>query len=503
MRILFLYPEVPDTFWSYKHALKIVSMVSKKAAYPPLGLLTVASFLPQEWEERVIDMNVTSLADKDIRWADYVFISAMVVQRESVREIIRRCKKLNVRVVAGGPLFTSEQENFKEVDYLVLNEAETTLPPFLADLQKGCARHIYTSEERPDLRETPLPMWSLINMKKYTTMSVQYSRGCPFDCEFCDVVVLNGHKVRTKSEDQLLAELNVLYNRGWRTGVFIVDDNFVGNKKQLKEKILPAIIRWQEERKYPFWLSTQASINLADDEELMRLMVEAGFDSVFIGIETPNEESLAECHKHQNEKRDLAASVKKLLNHGLRVQAGFILGFDSDPVSIFERLTEFVQKSGVVIAMAGLLTVLRDTKLYQRLQKEGRLLPDDRSSGDNTDGSLNFIPKMDRQTLINGYKRVLTLIYSPKLYYERVRTFWKEYRPQGKRISRPQLWHVWTLFSAAWFLGIVDKERWSYWGFLVSTLITRPRFFPMAVGFAIHGFHFRTIAGKLGKLPKK
>jgi len=456
--------------------------------------------LPQEWEKKLIDMNATPLTDKDIRWADYVFVSAMVVQRESAMELIRRCKKLGVRMVAGGPLFTSEYEKFEEVDHLVLNEAETTLPAFIEDLGKGHPKHIYTSRERPDIRKTPLPMWQLLDVKKYTTMSLQYSRGCPFDCDFCDIVVLNGREVRTKSRDQFLAELDALYNRGWRAGVFIVDDNFVANKRKLSEEILPAVIDWQKERDYPFSLSTQSSINLADDEELMRLMVTAGFDSVFVGIETPNKDSLAECNKRQNINRDLVASVKKIQNHGLQVQGGFILGFDSDPVSVFKSQINLVQKSGIVVAMVGLLNAPRGTKLYQRLKKEDRLL--ENVSGDNTDCSMNFVPKMDRETLINGYRQVLTTIYSPKQYYMRVKTFLKQYKPQKRRgISHLQFWHIWAFIRSVWFLGITDRGRWPYWRFFVSTLLRRPRSFPISMTFAIHGFHFRTVVRKYIGVP--
>ena len=499
MRALLVYPQYPDTFWSLKHTLRVIC---KKAAFPPLGLLTVSSMLPQEWEKKLIDMNATPLTDKDIRWADYVFVSAMVVQRESAMELIGRCKKLEVRIVAGGPLFTSEYEKFEEVDHLVLNEAETTLPSFMEDLGKGHPKHIYTSKERPDIRKTPLPMWQLLDIRKYSTMSLQYSRGCPFDCDFCDIVILNGREVRTKSRDQFLAELDALYNRGWRAGVFIVDDNFVANKRKLSEEILPAVIDWQKERNYPFSLSTQGSINLADDEELMRLMVTAGFDSVFVGIETPNEDSLAECNKRQNINRDLVASVKKIQNHGLQVQGGFILGFDSDPVSIFESQINLVQKSGIVVAMVGLLNAPRGTKLYQRLKKEDRLL--ENVSGDNTDCSMNFIPKMDRETLINGYRQVLTTIYSPKQYYLRVKTFLKQYKPQKRRgISHLQFWHIWAFIRSMWFLGITDRGRWSYWRFFVSTLLRRPRSFPISMTFAIHGFHFRTVVRKYIGVPVK
>ena len=316
MKILLVYPQYPATFWSFKHALRFVS---KKSSYPPLGLLTVAAMLPAAWEKKLVDMNVTRLADEDISWADYVFISAMVIQKESVKEVVARCRELGARTVAGGPLFTMDAQGYDDVDHLVLGEAEAILPSFLKDLQDGHAGHLYQSELRTDLGQTPLPLWSLINMKNYSAMSIQYSRGCPFDCEFCDIALLNGHKPRTKDTAQVLAELDALYNRGWRDGVFIVDDNFIGNKKKLKTEILPAMIEWRRGKKDAFALNTETSINLADDEELMRLMAEAGFNAVFVGIETPNEESLVECSKSQNRNRDLHAAVTKLHNFGLEV----------------------------------------------------------------------------------------------------------------------------------------------------------------------------------------
>ena len=501
MKILLVYPQYPDTFWSFRHALRVVA---KRAAFPPLGALTVAAMLPQEWEKKLVDMNATPLTDEDIKWADYVFISAMVVQMKSAREVIGRCKKLETNIVAGGPLFTAGYEEFEEVDHLVLDEAEVTLPPFLEDLEKGCAKHIYTSKERPDIEKTPLPLWSLLDLKKYSTMSIQYSRGCPYNCEFCDIIILNGNKPRTKSKDQILAEFDALYNRGWRDGVFVVDDNFIGNKRKLKEEILPAIIEWQKERKYPSMLLTEASINLADDEELLRLMVAAGFETVFIGIETPNEESLAECNKHQNRGRDLVASVKKIQNHGLQVQGGFILGFDSDPASIFKSQINFIQGSGIVTAMVGLLNAPPGTRLYQRLKKENRLLDNNYISGDNTDCSMNFIPKMDRETLINGYQHIMSTIYSPKQYYKRVRIFLKEFKPQRrKRITQLQFWHLRAFLRSMWFLGVKERGRRQYWRFFVSTLLRHPRSFPMSMAFAVYGFHFRTVAGKYIGSPVK
>jgi len=492
LKILLVYPQYPDTFWSFKHALRFIS---KKAPFPPLGLLTVAAMLPGKWEKKLVDMNVIPLTDEDLKWADYVFISAMVVQKNSADEIITRCQKLGAKVVAGGPLFITGHEEFAGVDHFVLGEAEITLPPFLEDLEKGCAQHIYTSNERPDISKTPIPLWSLINMKKYSSMNVQYSRGCPFNCEFCDIIILNGHKPRTKDRDQMLAELDALYYQGWRGGVFIVDDNFIGNKRKLKKEILPVIIEWAEGRKYPFALSTEASINLADDEELMQLMVKAGFTTVFVGIETPNEESLAECNKFTNINRDLVASVKKIQNRGLEVQGGFIVGFDSDPLSIFRSQINFIQKSGIVTAMVGLLNAPRGTRLYQRLRKENRLLRD--FSGNNTDCSLNFIPKMNYETLINGYKHILSTIYSSKQYYERIKTFLKEYKPpKRKGRFQLQLYHIKGLIKSMWFLGIKGRGRKYYWKLFVSTLLRHPRAFPLSISLTVYGFHFRKVTEK-------
>ncbi|RLB04265.1 MAG: B12-binding domain-containing radical SAM protein, partial [Deltaproteobacteria bacterium] len=430
MKILLIYPKYPDTFWSFKYALKFIS---KKASFPPLGLLTVAAMLPSHWQKRLVDMNVRPLSDEALQWADYVFISAMAVQKESAIEVINRCKRMGIKTAAGGPLFTAEYEEFKDVDHLILNEAEKTLPPFLEDLRKGSARHIYTTSEWPDLKQTPPPLWELIEMKEYASMNIQYSRGCPFNCEFCDIIVLNGRIPRTKDKEQIILELNSLYDHGWRGGVFFVDDNFIGNKKKLKAQILPAIIGWMKERNYPFSFFTEASIDLSDDEELMGLMVEAGFDTVFIGIETPYEESLTECSKFQNRNRDLVACVKKIQQRGLQVTGGFIVGFDHDPPSIFERQINFIQKSGIVTAMVGLLNAPRGTRLYRRLRKENRLLHE--VSGDNTDCSINFIPKMGHETLINGYKRIMKTIYSPRHYYRRIGTFLHEYRPSNKQPS--------------------------------------------------------------------
>ena len=486
MKILLVSPDFPETFWSFKHALKLIS---KKASLPPLGLLTVAAMLPGEWEKKLVDMNVTSLKDEDITWADYVFISAMAIQQQSARRVIERCQQLGAKTVAGGPLFTTSYEEFEEVDHLVIGEAEATLPLFLRDVGSGSAQHLYVAHEWPDISKTPVPLWEIADMKKYSSMSVQNSRGCPFDCEFCDIVVLNGRRPRVKEPGQFLRELDALYRLGWREGVFVVDDNFIGNKVKLKTGTLPALIQWMQAHDYPFSFFTEASLNLADDDELMELMVEAGFDKVFIGIETPNEESLTECSKLQNTNRNLEAAVKRILNHGLQVQGGFIVGFDHDPPSIFESQINFIQRSGIVTAMVSLLCAPKGTRLYQRLKKEKRLLGE--TSGDND--SINFIPKMNWETLFDGYGRILSTIYSPKQFYERVRMFLNEYRPRypKTRLSRLRLHHLKALFKSLWLLGVRERGKIHYWKLLLWTLLFRPRSMPTALSLAANGLHLQ------------
>ncbi len=486
MKVLLIYPEFPDTFWSFKHALRFIR---KKSAYPPLGLLTVGAMLPKEWSKRLIDLNVTKLTEKDLAWADYVFISGMVVQRETARQTIARCKEAGLKVVAGGPLFTSEYEQFEEVDHFVLNEAELTLPPFLADLDQGCAKRIYETSEFCDIRKTPAPMWQLADLKQYAAMGIQFSRGCPFDCDFCNITALLGHRPRIKTTNQIISELDALYGLGWRGQLFFVDDNFIGNKRYLKAQLLPALTEWRKNKRgIPF--NAEASVNLADDKPLMEMMVKAGFDTVFIGIETPDEESLAECNKKQNKNRDLIESVKRIQRAGLQVQGGFIVGFDHDTRSIFQRQIDFIQKSGIVTAMVGLLQAPAGTKLYKRLKKEGRLLG--HFSGDNVDGTTNIIPRMDLDELREGYRNIMRHIYSPKLYYQRIMTFLREYR--ATRIESPlDFQRFLAFFRSSIRLGIFGKERFQYWKILLWTLFRRPGLLPLAITLAIYGHHFRKI----------
>ena len=486
MKTLLLYPSFPDTFWSFRYSLKFIH---KKAAFPPLGLLTVGSMLPASWPKRLVDLNVDKLTEKDLAWADAAYISAMVVQRKSAHQTIKRCKKAGLKVVAGGPLFTSEHEQFGEVDHFVLNEAEQTLPPFLTDLNNDGARPIYTTTEFADIQRTPIPMWELINLKRYASMSIQFSRGCPFNCDFCNVTALFGHRPRIKTATQVMAELDVLYNRGWYGHVFFVDDNFIGNKKYLMNHLLPALIEWRKGKR-GFLFNTEASINLADNEDLMNMMVEAGFDTVFVGIETPEEESLAECNKKQNKNRNLIESVKRIQRTGLQVQGGFIVGFDSDGPSIFQRQIDFIQKSGIVTAMVGLLQAPPGTKLYERLKKEGRLRG--LVSGDNVDGTTNIIPKMDMKQLLKGYENILNNIYRPRPYYKRIKTFLREYK--APKISIPiDLQRFLAFFRTSIRIGIFGRERIQYWNLMLWTLFRCPKLLPLAVTLAIHGHHFRKV----------
>ena len=486
MKILLIYPEFPDTFWSFKHALKFIR---KKASTPPLGLLTVAAMLPPEWEKHLVDLNVRKLKDKDLAWADYAFVSAMTVQRKSTYQVITRCKAAGLKVVAGGPLFTAEHEKFPEVDYFVLNEAEMTLAPFLRDLEAGRARRVYTSTEFPDIQQTPAPLWELADRKRYATMSIQYSRGCPFDCEFCNITTLFGHLPRVKTAAQIIRELEELYRLGWRESVFFVDDNLIGNKKHLREELLPALIGWRKGKKgMPF--NTEISINVADDEPLMNMMTQAGFDTVFIGVETPDTDSLAECNKKQNLQRDLVADVKRIQRAGLQVQGGFIIGFDSDTPSIFQRQIDFIQKSGIVTAMVGLLQAPIGTRLYERMKREKRLVGS--FSGDNVDGETNIIPKMNLEVLQKGYRAVVKTLYAPKNYYARVKTFLREYK--APKITIPiNGEYIRAFFRSVVRLGIIGKERVQYWKLVFWTLFRRPRLFPLAITFAIYGYHFRQV----------
>lgn len=490
MKILLVYPPTPDTFWSFKH---VVRFVSKRAAMPPLGLLTVAAMLPADWELRLVDMNVESLRDQDLAWADYVFLSAMLIHKPAVSGIAGRCRAMGKPLVAGGPLFTASPEAFPEIPHLVLGEAEELMSRVVADLRRGTLEPFYRSGAHPNLATVPVPRWDLIDLRHYVTMAVQFSRGCPFNCDFCDITAMYGRVPRTKSPAQLIVELESLRQRGWDQMVFIVDDNFIGNRHHTKA-LLRELIAWRERTGTEMGFLTEASVNLADDPGLVALMVRAGFKKVFLGIETPSTEALEECHKLQNRGRDLVAAVATLQRAGLQVMGGFIVGFDSDQTDIFKRQFEFIQRSGVVTAMVGLLTALPQTRLYQRLKQEGRLLAT--STGNNTEASLNFRPRLSAEFLLNGYRELMKKLYEPRTYYQRIRTFLQQHKPKGPRLrlSWPD---AKAFLRSFWVLGLRHRGRRAYWRFCASTLLKRPAQFRQAMELAIIGYHFRRVASLL------
>lgn len=487
MKVLLVYPEFPDTYWSFKHAL---AFEGKHSAFPPLGLLTISAMLPLGWERRLVDMNVEPLDEADLDWADIVFLSAMLVQKESLDDVILKCKTHGKRVVVGGPYVSTSHDSIA-ADHIFIGETETTLPEFLRDFQNGEAKQIYRAGEKPDLSATPIPDFKLAKLKSYSAMSVQYSRGCPFQCEFCDIIEIYGRVPRTKSNAQMLLELDALYQANWRGLVFIVDDNFIGNKRNVR-KFLPELIEWSERKHFPFSFITEASVNLAEDDALLGMMQRAGFSRVFLGIETPVEESLKQTQKGQNTRRDLLESVQNIQSYGMEVMAGFIVGFDSDPEDIFERQVEFIRESAIPLAMVGLLTALPDTQLWRRLEKEGRLLHE--SSGNNTDCSLNFIPKMDAARLVEGYKEILLTIYSSGEYYRRAldclrRMAQKE--PEPHRASPAS--EAAALLRVIMRLGVFDRERAEFWRYFQRAVLEHRRHFAKAMTLAAMGYHFRRL----------
>jgi radical SAM superfamily enzyme YgiQ (UPF0313 family) len=489
---LLVYPKIPDTYWSFKYAMPFVG---KKALMPPLGLATIAAMIPDSYDVRIVDMNVEDLTDEDIARADLLLASAMIVQKDSFEDVIARANGLNVPVAVGGPYATSCHEDIPGVDYFVLNEGEVTFPQFLTDYRNGSPRHIYTDATKPSITETPVPRYDLLKMQWYDSVPVQFSRGCPFNCEFCDIVSLFGNRTRTKTPEQFLREMDAAVTTGFRGSLFIVDDNFIGNKRKVKE-LLRQVILWQQEHDYPFSLSTEASINLAYDDELLDLMVEAGFTMVFVGIETPCSESLESAGKMQNLKRDTVESIHAIQRRGIDVTGGFIIGFDTDPDDIFQRQIEFIHELSIPTAMVGLLMALPNTRLYDRLKEEGRILS--LSSGNNThDIVINFATKMPAQVLASGYRRVIGEVYKPRNFFDRCLTLMKR-MPSGKNgpkhgsVKMVRLRELRALFRS------LVRQTFSPYGleyvrYVVRGLLINPALVVRMITWAVLGHHYITI----------
>ena len=484
LRVLLVYPEMPPTYWSMKYALRFIG---KKASLPPLGLLTVAAMLPEDYEITLVDMSVEPLSEAAVACADLVFTSSMLIQKESLEKVIRLCRNHGTRVVAGGPYPTSCHERIEGVDHFVLNEAEVTLPRFLEDFERGRAERIYSDPTKPDLALTPPPRFDLIRGKKYSSMSLQFSRGCPHSCEFCDIIELFGRKPRTKTPAQFLNELSIVYEEGWRGSLFVVDDNFIGNRKEVKA-LLPRVALWQQERDYPFSLFTESTLNLADDDHLMDGMVSAGFNMVFVGIETPDLCTLEATGKRQNLRSDMLSSVRKIQAKGMEVSGGFILGFDTDPEDIFDRQIGFIQDAAIPVAMVGLLTAVPNTQLYRRLEAEGRLTQE--SGGNNThDLRLNFVPRMDLGKLLAGYRRVLSEIYRPDRYFDRCLKLLRSlntHRTSHRRVKTAEL----RAFVLSLLRQTFSSYSWAYWKFLVRGFLAKPWMTAETVTMAVKGHHF-------------
>ncbi len=483
MKVLLVYPEFPDTYWSFKHTLPFLH--GKKSTYPPLGLLTVSAMLPRHWQKRAVDMNVRPLKDRDLDWADVVFFSAMMVQWVSLKRQIERCKRRGLRTVVGGPITSSKNEALADADHIIEGEVEEFVGKLTSDLERGEAKAYYDKGELPDLSRTPLPDLHLVNLQRYTSMAVQYSRGCPFNCEFCDIIEIYGRKPRTKNPEQMLAELDLIHRLGWRGRVFFVDDNFIGNKREVK-LFLPLLIRWMHDHKFPFHFLTAASVNMAQDAELLRMMQEANFTNVFLGIETPVVESLKETQKHQNTRGDLLDSVKLIQSYGIEVMAGFIVGFDNDPPDVFERQIRFIREAAIPLSMVGLLNALPNTQLWRRLKREGRLLKE--SIGNNTLADLNFIPKMDPRELLAGYRKILETIYNPREYFDRATALLSQ---MGAATHMPMSFsNIMILGRSLWRQGFRSNYRSDYWRFLLQSLRLNRQHFGKAIALAVMGHHF-------------
>lgn len=485
VKALLVYPEMPPTYWSMRYALPFIG---KKAVFPPLGLLTVAAMLPEDFEITLVDMNLEPLLESAVARADVIFTSAMIVQKTSLERVIELCHAQGKPVVAGGPYPTSCHEEIQGVDHFVLNEAESTLPAFLRDFSEGRAQRIYTSAERPDITRTPAPRFDLARGKGYAQMALQFSRGCPHHCEFCDIIELFGRSPRTKTPAQLLHEMDLLYEEGWRGSLFLVDDNFIGNRREVKA-LLSQLIPWQRNRHHPFTFFTEASLDLASDEPLMDQMIEAGFNMVFMGLETPDLCTLKATGKPQNLKADMLTSVRSIQRKGMEVSGGFIVGFDSDAEDIFERQIRFIQEAAIPTAMVGLLTALPRTQLHQRLQAEGRLTGESGGGNNTHDLRLNFVPRMDAGKLIEGYEHILAEIYRPDRYFERCLRLLrrlKRHRGSSRRIHLTEL----RAFAVSLFVQTCSRYGWAYWKFLVKGLLARPLMATETVTMAVKGHHF-------------
>jgi radical SAM superfamily enzyme YgiQ (UPF0313 family) len=489
MKTLLIYPQFPSTFWSYE---KILELVDRKVLLPPLGLITVAAILPQTWEFKLVDRNITAVTEAEWEWAELVILSGMIVQKVDFIAQIQEAKRRGKLVAVGGPYPTSVPHEIENsgADFLILDEGEITLPMFVEAIEKGQTSGVFRTEEKPSVTSTPIPRYDLLELDAYDSMSVQFSRGCPFQCEFCDIIVLYGRKPRTKNPEQLLKELDYLYELGWRRSIFMVDDNFIGNKRNVK-LLLKALKIWQADHQYPFRFNTEASVDLADDGELMDLMVECYFDAVFLGIETPDTSSLEMTKKYQNNRSPLLEAVDKIIRAGLRPMAGFILGFDGEKPGAGYRIIEFVEQSAIPTALFSMLQALPNTALWTRLEKEGRLI-NPKKFDINQTTLINFVPTRPVEEIAQEYIETFWQLYDPERYLERTyRCFLKlgapKCNPPGKF---PSLIDLKALATVIWRQGIKRQTRWKFWEYLFSIIKHNPAVCGQYLTLCAHNEHF-------------
>ena len=509
MRTLFVYPEFPKTFWSYE---KILELVNRKVLLPPLGLVTVAALLPQHWQMKLVDRNVREVTEAEWNWAELVVISGMIVQKSDMAAQIAKAKERGLPVAVGGPFASSTPDapELNLVDFKVLDEGEITLPMFIEAIERGDTSGRFSSNgEKPDVTSTPVPRFDLLELDAYDSMSVQFSRGCPFQCEFCDIIVLYGRKPRTKNPEQLVAELQALYDLGWRRSIFLVDDNFIGNKRNAK-LLLPAMRDWLSERGYPFSFATEASVDLAADDDLLQLMAECRFESVFLGIETPDEASLSVAGKHQNTRSSLEEAVDHITSYGIRVMAGFIIGFDGELAGAGDRIVRFVSLTGIPAAMMGMLQALPNTGLWHRLEKEGRLIQEKADAkGVNQTNLLNFVPTRPIREIANEYVQAFCELYEPNAYIDRVTHYYLKmgkprwhsfYKSEQSDISRlPSLTDIRALSIVIWRQGVKRNTRFRFWKSLATIAMRNPQLLEQFLVVLAHNEHFQEYRGVVTK----
>ncbi|MBE9046767.1 DUF4070 domain-containing protein [Pleurocapsales cyanobacterium LEGE 10410] len=485
MRVLLLYPLFPKSFWSFE---KTLALVDCKALLPPLGLITVAAMLPQEWELKLVDHNIQEITESDWDWAELVIISGMIVQKEDMLAQISAAKQRGKLVAVGGPYATTSPQEVESADFLILDEGEITLPMFIKAIEQGDRSGVFRATEKPAVTETPIPRYDLLDLNAYDNMSVQFSRGCPFQCEFCDIIVLYGRKPRTKTPEQLIAELECIYDLGWRGAVFMVDDNFIGNKRNVK-LLLKELKVWMEEKGYPFGFTTEASVDLAKDDELMELMVECNFKKVFLGIETPDQDSLALTNKFQNTRDPLTESIDKITRTGMQVMAGFIIGFDGEKAHAGDRIVQFVEQTGIPMAMFSMLQALPSTALWHRLEKEGRLL--NSSANINQTTLMNFVPTRAIEDIATEYVDAFWRLYDPTAYLNRIFRYYMKLGEAKNVVSKRPSWKtIRALSLLLWKQGVLAQTRWLFWRNLIQVLIKKPRQLEMYLTLCAYLEHF-------------